>query len=78
MVIYLDDILITGSSEEQHLTNLSEVLKRLQQAGLRLKKEKCEFLATSVIYLGHKIDAKGLHPTNDKVAGPRLQKTVQS
>ena len=67
VVIYLDDILITGSSEEQHLTNLSEVLKRLQQAGLRLKKEKCEFLATSVIYLGHKIDAKGLHPTNDKV-----------
>ena len=67
VVVYLDDILITGSSGEQHLTNLSEVLKRLQQAGLRLKKEKCEFLATSVIYLDHKIDAKGLHPTNDKV-----------
>ena len=66
VVVYLDDILITGSSEEQHLKNLSEVLKRLQQAGLRLKKEKCEFLATSVVYLGHRIDAKGLHPTNDK------------
>ena len=67
MVVYLDDILITGSSEEQHLKNLSEVLKRLEQAGLRLKKEKCEFLATSVVYLGHRIDAKGLHPTNDKI-----------
>ena len=44
------------------------MLKRLQQAGLPLKKEKCEFLATyAIIYLGHKIDAKGLHPTNDKV-----------
>ena len=67
MVVYLDDILITGSSEEQHLKNLSEVLKWLQQAGLWLKKEKCEFLATSVVYLGHRINAKGLHPTNDKI-----------
>ena len=67
VVVYLDDILITGSSEEQHLKNLSEVLKRLQRAGLRLKKEKCEFLAMSVVYLGHRIDAKGLHPTNNKI-----------
>ena len=43
------------------------MLKQLQQAGLRLNKEKSEFLATSVVYLGHKIDAKGLHPTADKV-----------
>ena len=43
------------------------MLKRLQQVGLQLKKEKCEFLATSVVYLGHRIDAKGLHPNNDKI-----------
>ena len=67
VVVYLDNILITGSSEEQHLTNLSEVLKWLQQAGLQLKKDKCEFLAASVVYLGHRIDVKGLHPTNDKI-----------
>ena len=32
-----------------------------------MKKKKCEFLAKSVVYLGHKIDPKGLHPTIDKV-----------
>ena len=67
VVVYVDDILVTGSTDEEHLQNLVEVLKRIQKAGLRLKKEKCEFLAKSVVYLGHKIDAKGLHPTIDKV-----------
>ena len=67
VVVYLDDILVTGSTDEEHLQNLAEVLKRIQQAGLRLKKEKCEFLAKSVVYLGHMIDEKGLHPTTDKV-----------
>ena len=44
VLVYLDDILITGSSQEEHVSNLKEVLSRLQQAGLRLRKDKCEFL----------------------------------
>ena len=39
----------------------------MQQAGLCLKKEKCEFMSMFVVYLGHRIDAQGLHPTRDKV-----------
>lgn len=50
--VYLDDILITGSSEEEHLATLDKVLSRLRDAGLRLRKEKCSFLAPSVIYWG--------------------------
>ena len=64
---YLDDILITGKSDEDHLQNLSAVLSKLQDAGLRLKKSKCNFLAESVEYLGHVISGKGLHPTKAKV-----------
>ena len=46
VLVYLDDdILITGSSQEEHVSNLKEVLSRLQQAGLRLCKDKCEFMA---------------------------------
>ena len=67
VVVYLDDILITGKTEEAHLTALGEVLKRLSDAGLRLKKNKCVFLATSVDYLGHCVDAQGIHPTAEKV-----------
>eukprot|EP00731_Ephydatia_muelleri_P002412 Em0001g2412a len=36
VVCYLDDILISGSSDKEHLTNLEEVLKRLREAGIHL------------------------------------------
>ena len=65
--VYLDDILITGNTVEEHLKNLDEVLRRLQTAGLRLKSSKCLFMAPSVEYLGHVIDSAGLYPTKAKV-----------
>ena len=47
VVVYLDDILITGPDDETHLATLEAVLKRLSEAGLRARKEKCVFLARS-------------------------------
>ena len=67
VVIYLDDILITGQTKEAHLTALEKVLSRLDRAGLRVKKSKCEFMKPSVTYLGHRIDANGLHPLLERV-----------
>ena len=67
ITVYIDNILITGETESDHLKSLEEVLKRLAKAGLRAKKNKCKFMAPSVTYLGHVIGAKGLHPLPDKV-----------
>ena len=67
VINYLDDILVTGTTEEDHLHNLQLVLQRLETAGLHLKKEKCKFLVPSITYLGHKIGAQGLHPLPDKI-----------
>ena len=50
---YLDDILITGTSNKEHLKNLSEVLQRLQNHGVHLKLEKCRSMVDSVECLGH-------------------------
>ena len=60
-------MLITGETEEEHLQNLDTVLTRLENAGLRLKHNKCAFLLAIVEYLGHKISAQGLQPTNEKI-----------
>ena len=65
-IVYLDDILVTDKTEEEHLSALEKVLDRLQQAGLQLKWSKFSFMAPSVVYLGHRMDAEGLHP-NQKV-----------
>ena len=65
--VYLDDILITGSTEDEHLKHLDEVLMKLSKAGLTLKKSKCSFLLEAVEYLGHTISKEGLHTSESKV-----------
>ena len=65
--MYLDDTLITAHSQQAHLKTLEEVLKRLEEAGMRLKQVKCTFLMPEVEYLGHKICLEGLQPTEFKV-----------
>ncbi|XP_061570028.1 uncharacterized protein K02A2.6-like [Cololabis saira] len=65
--VYLDDILVTGVDEADHLKNLNEVLSRLEEAGLRLKRSKCAFMQKEVEYLGHRVDVQGLHPVEKKV-----------
>lgn len=67
VTIFLDDILLTGKDDREHLQTLATVLKRLQEAGLRLKRAKCLFMNEEVMFLGHKVDATGLHPVQEKV-----------
>jgi hypothetical protein len=67
VAVYLDDILITAKSRDMHLRALDVTLGCLRDAGLRLKVNKCEFLMPSVAYLGHVMDAQGLHPDPNKI-----------
>ena len=65
--VYLDDILVSGRTLEDTRANLLTVLSRLQTTGLRLRIEKCSFMQESCVYLGHRLDAEGIHPTNEKL-----------
>ena len=76
VIVYLDDILMMVKSEGDHLAAHEEVLRRMIQAGLRLQREKCVFLVPSVVYLGHKIDAQGLHPVVEKVEAVKKAPTL--
>lgn len=67
VVCYIDDILITGKTPEEHLRHLEAVLERLKQAGVHVRRAKCSFLKQSVDFLGYRIDAEGRHPLPDKL-----------
>ena len=67
VAVYIDDILVTGKTDEEHLESghTGQSPHRLQER--RLKKRKCELMRPSVEYLGHIISAEGLRPTQEKV-----------
>ena len=71
LVCYMDDILVTGPTVEQHLQNVEEAMRRLVEAGLRLNREKCFFLKSRIEYLGCIIDENGRHPTDEKIRAIR-------
>ena len=65
--IYLDDILLSGRSDDELLVRLEQVLQVFQEAGLKVKPEKCVFLTKKVEYLGYVLDSAGAHATEAKV-----------
>ena len=67
VVCYVDDILITGRNDQEHRNRLEAVLSRLERYGVQLKLSKCSFLQEKVQFLGHLIDAEGVHPSPEKV-----------
>ena len=67
VICYIDDILVSSTDEKSHLETLGEVFTRLQKHGFRLKEDKCVFMMPTVHYLGHQIDATGIHTAPEKV-----------
>ena len=64
----MDDILIFGKDQKEHDVRLTTALERIQAAGVTLNKDKCEFNKTSLTFLGHTIDGKGISPDPQKTA----------
>ena len=73
MEIIMDDFSVYGSSFESFLENLGTVLQRYKENNLALNWEKCHFLVTEGIVLGHKISAVGLEVDQAKIS---LMKTL--
>ena len=59
---YLDDVLIASKTEEEHINHLKQVFSRLEEFGISINKEKCQFGRTSINFLGHKISPEGIAP----------------
>jgi hypothetical protein len=58
--IFMDDFSVFGDLFDDCLTNLEKVLSRCEEKNLVLNWEKCHFMVTNGIVLGHIVLSKGI------------------
>ena len=81
---YLDDVVIHSRSWEDHLRHVSDILHRLQTAGLTVKPKKCQFGMSYCTYLGHVVGNGEIRPETLKVQAvkdyplPKTKKQVRA
>ncbi len=65
---YLDDLIICSKNGDTHLAILEGVLLKLEEACLKAKLTKCEFLKAKITFLCHTVDANGIHTMDNKIS----------
>lgn len=65
--IYMDDLIVIGFSEDQHLLNLKRVFETCRKFNLKLNPEKCNFFKHEVYFLGHRCTDRGILPDPRKL-----------
>ena len=63
---FMDDIVLSGSTLNEHLERLDAVLQRVKDYGLKANMDKCKFLQEKVNYCGHTILHEGLQQSPEK------------
>ena len=67
VVSWLDDILITNTTWEEHLDTIHNVFIKLRTAGLSVNFVKCKFAASAQVFLGMMVDINGIRPAPSKM-----------
>ena len=70
-LVYLDDVIVYGSTFQEELQRLEEVLERFRRANLKLSPKKCALFQSEVQYLGHIVGREGVRTDPAKVAAVR-------
>ena len=82
--LYLDDCMVHAQDEEEYLRRLRQVFERFQTKGITLNPEKCHLGLSTIEYVGHTINANGLHYTRSKLDSvlnfpvPTTKKNIKS
>lgn len=67
VIVYLDDVVISGRSQEEHDRRVVALLSRFEEYGVLLNKDKCIFNVDSLEFLGHRLSTEGIRPTENRV-----------
>ena len=82
--VFLDDVLIYGSTVDETLARYREFCVRIRSANLKLKPSKCSLFQKEVGFLGHVVSSRGVATDPEKIAAvqdwpvPRSRKQVRS
>ena len=60
VIAFLDEVVVLCRDFDSHMVNLSDVLRRFGQYGMKLKPKKCQLLQDSV-FLGRLVSREGVH-----------------
>ena len=66
-LVYLEDVVIYLSTQEEHIERLRGILECFHLHGLKLKPSKCKFFRQKIKYLGHSFSLKGIWPSRDNL-----------
>jgi hypothetical protein len=67
MEVFMDDLSVFGNTFDDCLDNLGKVLARCEKKNLVLNWEKCHFMVSSGIVLGHIVSSKGIEVDKSKI-----------
>ncbi|XP_033725232.1 uncharacterized protein K02A2.6-like [Pecten maximus] len=63
----MDDVIVHGSSQDEHDQRLREAVRVLSESGMTLNSDKCEFNMSKLVFMGHVLSEKGIGPSEVKV-----------
>lgn len=84
VLAYLDDVIVLGSTFEEHLKNLHEVFIRFRLHNVKLKPSKCNLCGSEVEFLGKHVCSEGVKISPKKLSvvrdwpTPKNQKQLES
>ncbi|KAD7116750.1 hypothetical protein E3N88_04018 [Mikania micrantha] len=67
VIVFIDDILIYSKTQEEHADHLRRVLELLKREQQYAKFSKCDIWIREVQFLGHVVNAKGIHVDPAKI-----------
>lgn len=73
-----DDILVYGTTIDEHNKRLLNVMEALKENGLTLNKTKCQIGVSEITFMGHLLSNRGIAPTAERVKAVKNTKTPQT
>ena len=65
--VYQDDILIFSNTYNDHLSNLRQIFKKLQENNFYLRIDKCNLLIDEIEVLDHTVKGNWITPAKEKI-----------